>query len=46
MKVIIAEYSPTWPALFEQEKALLKSALEENENIIVVEDDEIDAFGE
>lgn len=34
MKVIIAEYSSTWPALFEQEKKLLKRALGENENII------------
>ena len=25
MKVIIAEYSPAWPALFEQEKELLKA---------------------
>jgi GrpB-like predicted nucleotidyltransferase (UPF0157 family) len=34
VKVIIAEYSPTWPALFEQDKKLLKAALGENENII------------
>ena len=34
MKVIIAEYSSTWPALFEQEKKILKRALGKNENII------------